>query len=344
MKKFGAILGVCVGLVLSASLMWAGGSGEKMEDKSGFERVAYLINGGLGDQSFFDSGQRGIDQIAEEWGAQVTTIETNFDPAKQLQGLDSVIQWGANVVFVISYGYEDLVRSYAEDNPEIIFVNIDTIVQNDAKNITSIDFIEEEGAFMAGAAAALLTVDESIPGVNPLKLVGAVSGDDDPVINTFLFGYENGARYIDPEVTVENIYVGVWDDPVRGKQAAQQLYSRGADVVFQIAALTGLGVLEAARDEELYAIGVDSNQNPLYPGHVVVSDLKEVGDAIVDVYRSIGDGTFQRGVVREYGLAEGGVGLAIDEHTYDILPEESINILIDLQQKIVDGEVVVPRF
>ncbi len=314
------------------------------EEGDDFSRVAYIINGQLGDQSFYDSGQSGIDTIESEWGATVTTIETNFDPARQQQGLDSIIQWNADVVFAIAYGYEDLLKVYAADNPDIVFVNIDTIVQNDAGNITNIDFIEEEGAFMAGAAAALLTTDTSIRGVNEAKLIGAVGGDVDPVISAFIFGYENGARYIDPGVVVEEVYAGVWDDPVRGKQAAQQLYSRGADVVFQIAALTGLGVLEAARDSGLYAIGVDSNQNPLFPGHVVTSDLKDVGGSIVDVYRAVQDGTLVRGAVLEYGLAEGGVGLAIDKHTEAILPPASIARLREIEQGIIDGSITVARY
>lgn len=306
-------------------------------------RVAYIINGELGDLSFYDSGQAGIDQISEMWGVEVITVETNFDPTKQEQGLESIIQWGADVVFAISFGYEDLLKRYAADNPETIFVNIDTVVQNDAGNITNIDFIEEEGAFMAGAAAALLTTDQSIPRVNASKVIGSVGGDEDPVISAFLYGYENGAQYIDSEITVENIYAGVWDDPVRGKQAAEQLYSRGADVVFQIAGLTGLGVLEAARDSNLYAIGVDSNQNSLYPGYVVTSDLKEVGRSIIDVYRTIQDGTLVRGSTQEYGLAEDAVGLAIDEYTRAILPAESIDRLSEIKQQIIDGQIVVPR-
>lgn len=307
-------------------------------------RVAYIINGGLGDQSFYDSGQRGIDRIAEDFGVKTTTIECNFDPAKYPQALQSAIQWNADVIFVISYGFEDLLKQYADMYPDKKFVNIDTVVENSADTITSVDFIEEEGAFMAGVVAALVTNDTSLEGVNPEKVIGAVGGDEDPVIKAFIYGYEQGAHYIDPEVKVETIYAGTWTDPVKGKQAAKQLYSKGADIVFQIASLTGAGVLEAAAEEGKYAIGVDSNQNGLQPGHVVTSDLKNVGDAIYDVYQSIVDGTFEQGKVLEYGLANGGVGLAIDEYTEEILPEETLNKIREIQDKVINGEIEVKRY
>ena len=329
-------------VMASVGLVWAGGGSEASESE--VPRIAYIINGGLGDQSFYDSGQSGIDRINNDFEVETTTLESNYDPAKYSQTLDAAIQWNADVVFVISYGFEDLVMLYADENPDIVFVNVDTVVQNSAGTITSVDFIEEEGAFMAGAAAALLTTDTSIPGVNEEKIIGSVGGDDDPVINAFIFGYEKGAQYVDPEVRVDNIYAGTWDDPVRGKQAANQLYSRGSDVVFQIAALTGSGVLEAARDAGLYAIGVDSNQNGLQPGHVVTSDLKNVGGAIYDVYETIDNGTFEPGVRLEYGLKEGGVGLAIDQYTRDILPAATIARLEEIEQQIIAGELVVPRF
>ncbi len=190
----------------------------------------------------------------------------------------------------------------------------------------------------------MATTDMSIEGINDKKIIGAVGGDKDPVIDAFIFGYDQGAKYIDPEIQVDTIYAGVWDDPVRGKQAAKQLYSQGSDVVFQIAALTGNGVLEAAAEEGRYAIGVDSNQNGIQPGAVITSDLKNVGDAIYDVYKTIKDGTFKPGAVLEYGLAQKGVGLAIDEHTKKILSDEQLKKIKDIESGIIDGSIPVKRY
>lgn len=308
------------------------------------QRVAYIINGGLGDLSFYDSGQAGIDRIRDEFGVQTRTIECGFDPARYAQALQAAMQWNADVMFVISYGFEDLLQQYADQYPNKYWINVDTVVENSRRTITSVDFIEEEGAFLAGVAAALVTTDTSLKGVNPDKIIGAVGGDDDPVIRAFLYGYEQGAKHVDPEIEVKAVFAGTWDDPVRGKQAAKQLYAQGADVVFQIASLTGSGVLEAAREEGKYAIGVDSNQNMLEPGHVVTSCLKNVGDAIYAVYRTIADDTYEPGVVLEYGVAEGGMGLAIDEYTRDILPARSLERLIEIQDGLAEGKITVKRY
>jgi basic membrane protein A len=190
----------------------------------------------------------------------------------------------------------------------------------------------------------MVTTMTNLPGINPEKIIGAVGGDDDIVIRSFVYGYEQGAKYVDPEVQVKVIYVGTWDDPAKGKQAALQLYAEGADVVFQIAALTGFGVLQAAKEVGKYAIGVDSNQNPLVPGHVITSDLKEVGKSIYTIFKMILDGTFERGKVYSFGVKEGMVGLAIDEYTRKILPEDVVQKIIDIQKKVASGEIKVEPY
>lgn len=308
------------------------------------QKVAYIINGALGDLSFYDSGQVGIDRIRKDFKVQTRTIECNFDPAKYSQALQAAIQWNADVIFVISYGFEDLVMQYADQYPNKRWVNVDTVVENKKKTITSVDFVEEEGAFMAGIAAALVTSDATLRGTNSDKVIGAVGGEDDPVIRAFIYGYEQGAHYIDPKIEVKTVFAGTWDDPVRGKQAAKQLYAQRADIVFQIAALTGSGVLEAAKEEGKYSIGVDSNQNPLQPGHVVTSCLKNVGDAIYSVYRTIADGSYKPGAVLEYGVREDGMGLAIDEHTRKILPARTIQRIVEIENKLRKGEIKVKRY
>ncbi|MGJ8454847.1 BMP family lipoprotein [Pseudothermotoga sp. U03pept] len=307
------------------------------------KRVAYVINGSLGDQSFYDSGYSGIKQLEKDFGVQTRVIECNFDPSLYYPSLTTAAQW-ADVIFVISYGFEEELKEVAMRFPNKIWVNIDTVVQDEKNIISSVDYREEEGAFLAGVVAAMVTTMTQLPGINPQKIIGAVGGDDDIVIRSFVYGYEQGAKYIDPEIQVKVIYVGTWDDPAKGKQAALQLYAQGADVVFQIAALTGYGVLQAAQEVGKYAIGVDSNQNPLVPGHVVTSDLKEVGKSIYDIYKMIVDGTFEKGKIYSLGVREGAVGLAVDEYTRKILPSEVVEKIIQLQQMIAEGRIEVKPY
>lgn len=306
------------------------------------EKVVYLINGALGDNAFYDSGQRGMDRLAKEYGVETRTIETNFDAGQYEPALQAAVNY-ADIIFVISYGFEDQLKEYADKYPDKIFVNIDTVVQNEKNTITSVDFIEEESAYLAGIAAAYATTDTSLPGINSEKIIGAVGGDVDPVVQAFIFAYTNGAKSVDPDITVETKYLGSWDDTAKGKQAALQLYDMGADVVFQVASAAGMGVLQAAGERNLYAIGVDTNQNDLVPGHVIASDIKDVGNAIYEVYKTIKEGTYKPGQVLQYGLASGGVDLDMAA-AKPVLPQDIQDKVNAVRQDIIDGKVKVELY
>lgn len=307
------------------------------------QKVVYLINGALGDNAFYDSGKAGIDAIAKQYGVETRTIECNFDAAKYQPSLQAAVDY-ADVIFVISYGFEDQLKEIADKYPQKIFVNLDTVVQNSKNTITSVDFIEEESAYLAGIVAGLTTLDTSIKNINSDKIIGAVGGDVDPVIQAFIFAYENGAHSIDPEIKVETKFLGgAWDDSAKGKQAALQLYDMKADVVFQIAAAAGMGVLQAAKERDLYAIGVDTNQNDIEPGHVIASDIKNVGKAIEDVFKTIKDGSYKPGQVLEYGLATGGVDIALDAKV-QVLPQSIQDKVLEIRQQIIDGKLKVERY
>lgn len=307
-------------------------------------KVVYLINGSLGDNAFYDSGQKGMDQLKADYGVEIRTIECGYDPAQYEPSIEAAVGY-SDVIFVISYGFEDLVKEYADKYPEKIFVNLDTVVQNEKGTVTSVDYIEEESAFLAGVVAGMVTLDTSIPNVNEQKIIGAVGGDQDPVIDAFMFAYENGARYVDPEIVMERKYLGDWVDTSKGKQATLQLYDMGADIVFQIAAAAGMGVLQASGERDLYSIGVDTNQNALVPGHVVASDIKDIGLAITNIYATIKDGTYEPGQVLNYGLATNGVDVVFDDNG-GVLPQYIIDEVNDLRQQIIDGtlkvEIYVP--
>jgi len=307
------------------------------------QRVVYLINGALGDNGFFDSGKMGLDAIGSKYQLETRTIECNYDANKYEPALQAAVDF-ADVIFVISYGFEDQLKAIADAHPEKIFVNLDTVVANSKKTITSVDFIEEESAYLAGVVAGLATTEISMKNINPEPIVGVVGGDTDPVISAFVFAYENGARSVAPEVQVlKKSLGGAWDDSAKGKQAALQLYDQGADVVFQAAGGAGLGVLQAARERQLYAIGVDTNQNDLEPGYVIASDIKNVGRAIEEVFASIKDGTYKPGQVLNYGIARGGVDVVF-EAKIQPLPQAIIDQVMAIRQQIIDGSLKVELY
>lgn len=302
-------------------------------------KVVYLINGSLGDNAFYDSGQKGMEALKSNYGVEIRTIECGYDPAQYEPSIEAAVGY-SDVIFVISYGFEDLVKEYADKYPEKIFVNLDTVVQNSKNTVTSVDYIEEESAFLTGVVAGMVTLDTNIPNINDKKIIGAVGGDQDPVIDAFMFAYENGAKYVDPEIVMERKYLGDWVDTAKAKQATLQLYDMGADIVFQIAAAAGMGVLQASGERDLYSIGVDTNQNAIVPGHVVASDIKDIGLAITNIYATIKDGTYKPGQVLNYGLATGGVDVVFDGNE-GVLPQSIIDKVNDLRQQIIDGTLKV---
>ena len=306
------------------------------------KKVVYLINGALGDKGFYDSGQQGMD-VLKAAGAQTRTLEANFDASKYQNLVDAAFE-DADVVFAIAYGFEDPLKAAAKAHPDTPVVNLDFDIGDADGNVTSVDFVEEESAFLAGAAAALATTDTSIAGINADKKIGVVGGDTDPVTTSFMFAYENGAKAIDPAMAIERKTLGgAWDDQAKGKQAAEQLYDSGNDVVFQVAAAAGLGVLQAANDRKLFAVGVDSNQNDLYPGHVFASDIKNVGGAIERVATSIGGGSYKKGTVLTFGIKDGGVDLDLTATT-KVLPAILEARIAELRQQIIDGTLRVERY
>jgi basic membrane protein A len=184
----------------------------------------------------------------------------------------------------------------------------------------------------------------SIKKINADKVVGVVAAADDPVVMAFVKAYEDGVHYIDKTIKVERVVLaGIWDDPAKGKQAALSLYDKKCDVVFQVAAATGLGVLQAAKERGLYAIGVDTNQNDIEPGYVIASDIKDVGKTIEDVYKTVKDGTYKPGQVVKYGLNTGTVDL-VTKATVQVLPQSILDRISKVRQQIIDGTLAVTKY
>ncbi|MRR52646.1 MAG: BMP family ABC transporter substrate-binding protein [Rhodocyclaceae bacterium] len=336
MKKFVYVL------LLVAMLLAVTGCAQQAATPKA-QKVVYLINGALGDNAFYDSGKAGIDNIAKKYGVETRTIECNFDAGKYEPALQAAVDY-ADVIFVISYGFEDQLKAIADKYPDKVFVNIDTVVENSGKTITSVDYIEEESAYLAGVVAGMATIDTSIANINADKIVGVVGGDVDPVVSAFVFAYANGAKSVDPAIEVATKSLGgAWDDSAKGKQAALQLYDQKADVVFQVAAAAGIGVLQAAKERSLYAIGVDTNQNDLEPGFVIASDVKNVGKSIEAVFATIQDGTYKPGTVIEDGLKSGGVDIALDAQV-KVLPQAIVDKVTAIRQQIIDGTLKVERY
>jgi basic membrane protein A len=297
-------------------------------------RVAVVLSvGGLGDRSFNDGAYRGLTTAVRDLGIAGVHGEP-ADMAEDYEYLRIYAESGFDLIVAVGFLMQDAVARVADEFPECRFAIIDTVV--DRPNVASLVFSEEEGSFLVGALAAMKTESGTI---------GFVGGMDIPLIHRFLNGYRAGAEAVRPGVKVLSAFCGTdpgaFRDPVRGKEKALAQFSRGADVVFQAAGFSGNGVIAAAAEQGRFAIGVDSNQNDMRPGHVLTSMLKRVDVAVHRTIEDVVEGRF-RGGVRRFGLADDGVGYAVDEHNRDLLTPEMIETVETLRRRIVAGEITVP--
>ncbi len=244
---------------------------------------------------------------------------------------------------VPGYFFTEELKKVVPEYPDTTFIYADG--ESDIPGMASIKYLENEGSFLAGALATLLTTrTDVLPKVDSAKVIGQMGGADMPVIHNFMVGYEQGAKYIDPEITVITRFAGTHFDPAKGRETALAMYQEGADIVFQIAGPTGLGVFEAAKEADKYVIGVDADQKSLAPENTVASMRKRVGISILDVTKIAIDGKLQKDEVYYYGLAKGGVGIDYGAVGPDLVPQDVKDKIAELEQKIIDGEIQVERY
>lgn len=289
--------------------------------------------GGKFDKSFNEAAFNGATQWAKDTGGTFVDLELQND-AQREQALRRFASQGANPIVMMSFMWNGVLDNIAPDFPDTNFVVIDTVVEG--PNIQSILFDEHTGSFLVGALAAR----KSTTGA-----VGFVGGMDVPLIHKFYCGYAQGAKAVNPDIKLTEAYTGTtpaaWNDPVTAGELAQASMDSGSDIVYAAAGGSGLGVLQAMADAGKYSIGVDSNQNYLHPGSVLTSMLKRVDTAIITAFTEAGDdATFKPGLTI-LGLAENGVGYAVDDNNAALISDEDKAALEDFKAKIIAGDIKV---
>ena len=346
MKK--KLLSVLLATGMVMSLVACGGGETKADDKAASDdaiKVCVVYSGNLGDKSYNDSCNMGSTKAQEDFGIELKTLEgTTADEWKA--NLLSACEDGYDLVICSSSNFEEYLKEYAPMYPDVKFAIIDTTVAGD--NVVSVSFAQNQGSFLAGAAAALFTQHTEIDGVNEDAVIGWVGGMDIPVLQDFFVGYEQGAKYINPDITVLQSFAGTWNDPLKGKELTLAQYEQGADIVMNVASGTGPGILEGAKEAGKYAIGVDLNQDNDQPGHVLTSMVKRVDTACYSVIESVVNGTFEGNSVSYLDLEVEGVSLTdfavIKEALGDKFPEDILTQLEEIEAKIVSGEIVVENY
>ena len=319
-------------------------------------KAALLLNGNLGDKSFYDSANEGLERLRDELGEDVFDFKveqmggTAADEAKwEPTLLDCCDTGDYDVIIMGTWQMADALARAAEEYPDQKFIFFDEEFDfegnGNPENVYNVMYKQNEVSYLVGAAAAMMTTDDSIEGIDPDNhIIGFLGGMDNSVINDFLVGYIQGAADIDPDIEVAVGFVGDFVDSTKGKDIALSQYQSGADVGFNVAGNAGLGQIEAAKDEGKYAFGVDSDQAALLPDYadyIPTSALKNVGQSLYLAIQKDMLGELKYGTEETYGFKEGGVALVKDAHYEKMLPENIRTKLDELEQSIIDGDIVV---
>ena len=321
MRKFIQFLTVSI-IVFSASVLSAD-----------IKPAVIYDMGGKFDKSFNESVYNGAQRFTKETGIKVMEFEVTNE-AQREQGMRKMAQRGANVIVCVGFAQADACDKVAKEFPNTKFSIID-VGWLDNANMRQYVFNEHEGSFLVGALAAM---------ASKTGKVGFVGGMDIPLIRKFACGYVQGAKAVNSKVEVYQNMTGTtpaaWNDPAKGSELAKSQFDRGADVVYAAAGGTGAGVYQAAADSGMLAIGVDSNQNYMHPGTMLTSMLKRVDLATYETFMDVKSGNFSSGV-KVLGLAEDGVGWALDEHNESLISDVMKSTINGLSDKVKSGSIKV---
>ncbi len=288
--------------------------------------------GGKFDKSFNEMSYTGAERFTADTGIAYREFELQSD-AQREQALRRFAQAGNNPVVVAGFSNATAMATVAPDFPDTDFVIIDMVV--DAPNVRSVVFAEHEGSYLVGLLAGM---------ASKTGTVSFVGGMDIPLIRKFQCGYTQGAKAANPNITVLATMTGTdgsaWNNPVKGGELTMSQIENGSDVVFAAAGGTGRGVLQAATDADILAIGVDANQNYMHPGNMLTSMLKRVDVAVYDAFNDVNNDEFTAGI-QVMGLAEDGVGWALDEFNADLITPEMKAAVEAASAAIIAGDIVV---
>jgi basic membrane protein A and related proteins len=282
---------------------------------------------GLGDQNFNDLAKRGLDRAVEELGVQGEVIESR-DAASYIPNLTQAAEQSdlsVGVGFLLTEAITEVANQYAEKN----FLLIDSL--SEAPNVQGVVFRENEGAFLSGVLAALMTESNKL---------GVVAGQKIPPVVRYVVGFEAGAKSVNPDVDVVVAYADTFGDPALGKELTLAQYNQGVDIAFPVAGATGIGSFEAAKELGAghWVIAADTDQSQLGAEYQLAVSEKGVDTALFLAAQQVVDGTFEGGE-KSLGLAEEGVGLG---HPHESVPQEVLDTVAAYQQAIIDGAITVP--
>lgn len=336
MKKFVAILLAAMLLLTLAGCGSTGNGGEGGEGGGDGLHVGMICES-LGTQSFNDDVLAGLQRAQEELGVALDYIEVS-EVSDAANSLRTLIAQGCTFMVVPSASYRDAMVEVAQEYTDVKFLYL-AAAEEGYENIMSVEYKENEGAFLGGALAAMMSKTGKI---------GAVLAVQEPLQVRFQYGFTAGAYIVDPDCQVTTMFTNSYSDTNLGKEMASALYSQGADYVSCFAGACNLGVFNAATEagDGCYCLGAATGQFDQNPDKIIASVVKPIDEAIFNVLEAyINDGTFVGSTASVWGLAENGVTLRFTTMNDELLasiPQEVMDKIEELKQQIIDGTIEVP--
>lgn len=314
-------------------------------------KVILLVNGSLGDKGFYDSAASGLQKMKDELGAEIKIVEMGRDETSYEGNYLDVSEQDWDIIVSGTWSVKELAQNIAAEFPEKNYIFFDGAVDREVVkdgNMMGISYLDNQGSFMAGALAALM-LDAKDEKIDPEKrILGFVGSMDTANINNFLVGYIQGIQYIDPNIKLLTSYIGSFEDVPKALEMTTQLYNQGAQFVFAPASQSILGAVKASKDVNKYFIACDTDiwaqlqdTDPELGKNIVSSALKNVGDSLLTAVRGYLDGSMVMSENYVLGLSSGAVGLAKNDNFNMLVPEDIRTKLVEIEKKIVDGEITV---
>jgi basic membrane protein A len=341
------LISLVIALALIAVGCGGGGGGGQGGGGGGAAEVrpAMVLDvGGLGDQSFNDSAYAGLQRAKKEFNAETEYLESS-SPTDYVDNLTQLADSGYDPVFAVGFLMTDAVNDVAPQYPDTNFAIVDSVVE--PENAASLTFREQEGSYLAGVVAGLMT-QESTEYTNPDdKVVGFLGGQESDLIEKFQAGYEAGVESVCPDCEVLVQYAGstpeAFNDPARGKEISLQQINEGADIIYHASGATGAGLFEAAGEKGIFAIGVDADQAKLFPdAPILTSVVKRVDNAVFQTIEQARDDNFPGGEVVEFGLDDKGISLAPFGRFDSQVPQNVKDEVDKAREGIINGDIKVP--
>lgn len=311
----------------------AGTAGETADKKLKIGMVTDL--GSVNDKSFNQNAWEGLQKLKADFGYDVKYAEPKQD-SDVIPSLNQFVKGGYDLTWATAFTLDGAITQIAKENPEAKLGIIDSSIV--VPNVASVSFKEQEGAYLVGVIAGLMTKSDKI---------GFVGGMEIPPIQRFAAGFREGIKAVNPKAQLIVNYTGQFTRVDMGKSAAATMYNDGADIIFHASGLTGNGVFNEAKErvskgQKVWVIGVDKDQSLTFGDEVTLTSMiKKVDVAVYEITKQLAEGNFPGGKVTNMGLKENGVDIASTSSKN--VPADVLAKVEEYRKKIVDGEIVVPE-